>query len=156
MEPTKGKLILRELLFLLIAIALAAVAAMIQTIGKEFSGKSSSFIFSSTNYDYNILAYILGMVLFLGGLWVVYHFLVKKYMTALGEDSGIRVAFGLLAFIFSAAMLAAIVFTLFAMVGMASNLKPDWMMLFTVIGWPILTFAFMIGMMIRACRAERI
>ena len=152
MESTKAKLILRELLFLLIAVALAVASAMIQTIGKEFSGKSSSFIFSSKNYDYNVLAYLLGMVLFLGGMWVAYHFLLKKCMVALTEDGGTRVIFGVLAFLISAAMMAANAFMLFAMMGMGSSLKPDWMMLFTVIGWPIITFAFMIGMMILEIR----
>ena len=150
MQTEKGKLILREILFLLIAVALAGAFAMFQTIGKEFAGESSSFIFSSTNYDYNVLIYVLGMALFLGGLLVTYHFLLKKYMPALKEESGIRVVFGVLAFLFSVVMLAVLAFALFAMVGMAGNLKPDWMMFFTVIGWPILTFAFMIGMMIRA------
>ena len=149
MKSEKGKLILREILFLLIMIALAGVSAMIQTIGKDFAGKNSSFIFSSTNYDYNVLIYILGMVLFLGGMLVTYNFLMKKCMPVLKEESGIRVVFGLLAFLFSVVMLAVLVFTLFAMVGMAGNLKPDWMMLFTVIGWPILAFTFMIGIMIR-------
>ena len=148
----KRKLILREILFLLLAVVFAGVSAMIQTIGKEFAGNSSSFIFSSINYDYKALAYTLGMVLFFGGILVMYHFLLKKYMTALEEESGIRVVFGLMAFLFSAAMLAVIVFALFAMVGVAGNLKPDWMMLFTVIGWPIITFAFMIGMMILEMR----
>ena len=150
MKSEKGKLILREILFLLIAVALAGAFAMFQTIGKEFVGESSSFIFSSTNYDYNVLIYVLGMALFLGGLLVTYHFLLKKYMPSLKEESSIRVAFGLLAFLFSVVMLAVLAFALFAMVGMAGNLKPDWMMFFTVIGWPILTFTFMIGMMIRA------
>lgn len=150
MQTEKGKLILREILFLLIAVALAGAFAMFQTIGKEFAGESSSFIFSSTNYDYNVLFYVLGMVLFLGGLLVTYHFLLKKYMPALKEESGILVVFGVLAFLFSVVMLAVLAFALFAMVGMAGNLKPDWMMFFTVIGWPILTFTFMIGMMIRA------
>ena len=154
MKSEKGKLILREILFLLIAVALAGAFAMFQTIGKEFAGESSSFIFSSTNYDYNVLIYVLGVTLFLGGLLVTYHFLLKKYMPALKEESGIRVAFGLLAFLFSVVMLAVLAFALFAMVGMAGNLKPDWMMLFTVIGWPILTFAFMIGTMIRARREK--
>lgn len=150
MQTEKGKLILREILFLLIAVALAGAFAMFQTIGKEFAGESSSFIFSSTNYDYNVLIYVLGMALFLGSLLVTYHFLLKKYMPALKEESGIRVVFGVLAFLFSVVMLAVLAFALFAMVGMAGNLKPDWMMFFTVIGWPILTFTFMIGMMIRA------
>ena len=150
MQTEKGKLILREILFLLIAVALAGAFAMFQTIGKEFAGESSSFIFSSTNYDYNVLIYVLGVTLFLGGLLVTYHFLLKKYMPALKEESGIRVVFGVLAFLFSVVMLAVLAFALFAMVGMAGNLKPDWMMFLTVIGWPILTFTFMIGMMIRA------
>ena len=150
MLTEKGKLILREILFLLIMIALAGVSAMIQTIGKEFAGESSSFIFSSTNYDYNVLIYVLGMALFLGGLLVTYHFLLKKYMPALKEESGIRVVFGVLAFLFSVVMLAVLAFALFAMVGMTGNLKPEWMMFFTVIGWPILTFTFMIGMFVLA------
>ena len=150
MKSEKGKLILREILFLLIMIALAGVSAMIQTIGKDFAGKSSSFIFSSTNYDYNVLIYILGMVLFLGGMLVTYNFLMKKCMPVVKEESGIRVVFGLLAFFFSVTMVATNALALFAMVGMAGNLKPDWMMFFTVLGWPVLTFAFMIGMMIRA------
>lgn len=154
MKSTKGKLILREILFLLITVALAAVAAMIQTIGKEFSGKSSSFIFSSENFDYNAPVYLLGMLLFFGGMWVAYHFLMRKYMTALKEDGGICVVFGILAFLFSAAMIAAHAFVLYAMVGTGVNLKPDWMMLFTVIGWPVITFAFMIGTMIRARREK--
>ena len=150
MQTEKGKLILREILFLLIAVALAGAFAMFQTIGKEFAGESSSFIFSSTNYDYNVLIYVLGMALFLGGLLVTYHFLLKKYMQALKEESGIRVVFGVLAFLFSVVMLAVLAFALFAMVGMAGNLKPEWMMFFTVIGWPILTFTFMIGMFVLA------
>ena len=150
MKSEKGKLILREILFLLIMIALAGVSAMIQTIGKDFAGKSSSFIFSSTNYDYNVLIYILGMAVFLGGMLVTYYFLLKKHMPVLKEESGIRVAFGLLTFFFSVTMVATNALALFAMVGMAGNLKPDWMMFFTVLGWPVLTFSFMIGMMIRA------
>ena len=114
--------------------------------------ESSSFIFSSINYDYNVWIYILGIVLFLSGVLVMYHCLLKKYITALKEDNGIRVVFGILAFLLSAGMVAVLAFSLFAMVGMSGNLKPDWMMLFTVIGWPILTFLFLIVMMIREIR----
>ena len=150
MKSEKRKLIFREILFLLIVVALAGMAAMIQTIGKEFAGNNSSFIFSSANYDYNVLIYNLGMAVFLGGMLVTYSFLLNKHMPVLKEESGIRVAFGLLAFFFSVTMVATNALALFAMVGMAGNLKPDWMMFFTVLGWPVLTFAFMIGMMIRA------
>lgn len=154
MKMEKGHLILGEILFFLITVALASLAAMIQTVGKEFAGENSSFIFTSQNYHYNVPIYILGMALFFGGMVVAYHFLLKKYMKAMKDEPGIRVLFGLLGFLFSAAMLAAVAFSLYARMGMASNLKPEWMMFFTVIGWPAITFVFIIGMMIRACRAH--
>ena len=49
-------------------------------------------------------------------------------------------------------MLAVFVLELYAFLGMSNNLRPEWMMQFTIFGWPLLTFLFILAMMAFSCR----
>jgi hypothetical protein len=41
-------------------------------------------------------------------------------------------------------MLAAIIFCLFLMTGLTDNMRPEWMLFMTALGWPIFTLVFLI------------
>ena len=155
MTREKWKLIGWECLFLLICIILGCVAMGLQTIGKEYIGDHSSFIFSGHDYNYNVPAYVLGLIFFIGLSLLAYHLILRKKMVLLREgDMSLRFWFSVLAFLFAALMLGAFVYEMFAFVGLSNNLKPSWMFILTGFGWPGLTFFFMIIMMIRVGRIK--
>ena len=60
------KMIGSEALYLLATVIVAALAALLQTVGRTYEGKYSGFLFTGDEYSYNILFYILGIVLFVG------------------------------------------------------------------------------------------
>jgi len=132
-------------LYLTGAIAAAAVSSLLQTVGRTYLGDYSSFIWSGSEYSYNAIFYILGIILFVGSLVLGYRYFLKKWIVPFRDQSiPVRIVFIVLALLFSILMLAAVVFALFTVVGMNDNMRPEILMVITVLGWPILTFVFLL------------
>ena len=88
---------------------------------------------------------MLGMALFIGFMVAGYKFFLKERIIEL-KQSGIalKIIFSVIAVIFSILMLAAIIFCLFLMAGLTDNMRPEWMLFMTALGWPIFTLVFLI------------
>ena len=149
------KVIGAEALYLLTSAIVAGLAALIQMIGRTYEGDYSSFIWSGSNYRYNALFYIIGLVLFVGFMIAGYKLFLHKMIIYLSQ-SGIvlKILFFSIALIFSIAVLAIIVMCYFLITGLTDNLKPEFMAQVTGLGWPIFTLVFMIVIGIRNCRKD--
>lgn len=153
----KLKMFGAEAIYLIAATMVAALAAAIQTVGRTYIGDYSSFIWAGSDYSYNYFFYALGLILFLGSIFAGYKFFLEKRITLL-RDSGIavRIIFPLIAAVFAILMLAAMVFTLFLIVGLNDNIRPTALMDVTGFGWPIFTLVFMLTIEIREIKRNYI
>ena len=134
-----------EVLYLLASIIVAGLSALLQTVGRSYEGDYSSFIWSGSEYRYNPFFYVLGLALFVGFMIAGYIFFLKKRIHHLNEKGIIaKIFFWGIAVIFSLLMLAAIAFSLFLVVGMNDNMRPEWMLNMTGYGWPVFCLVFMI------------
>ncbi len=139
------KIIGAEALYLLASAVVAGIAALVQLIGRTYEGDYSSFIFSGSNYRYNMFFYIIGLVLFIGFMIAGYGFFLQKRIGSLGQVvTGLKILFFAVAFLFAIVMLAAIVFCLFLVVGLNDNMRPEILFQVTGVGWPIFCLIFMI------------
>lgn len=139
------KILGSEALYLLATVIVAGLAALLQTLGRTYEGKYSGFLFTGDEYSYNILFYILGIVIFVGFMVLGYRFFLSKRLTELYRTgAAIKIFFFVVAVLFALLMLAAIVFCLFLLLGMNDNMRPVWMENITGFGWPIFSLAFML------------
>ena len=155
MDKTKTslKVIGSEALYLLASAVVAGLASLIQMVGRKYEGDYSSFIWSGSNYRYNILFYIIGLVLFVGFMVAGYKLFLQKKITNLSQSGVVlKVLFFAIALIFSIAVLAVIVLCYFLTTGLTDNMKPDIMAQITGIGWPVFHLVFMIVIGILNCR----
>ena len=139
------KMLGAEVLYLLVSVIIAGLATLLQIVGRTYEGDHSSFIWSGSDYRYNPLFYMLGMALFIGFMVAGYKFFLKERIIEL-KQSGIelKIIFSVIAVIFSILMLAAIILCLFLMTGLTDNMRPEWMLFMTALGWPIFTLVFLI------------
>lgn len=147
------KVIGAEAIYLLISIAVAGIAALIQIIGRTYEGDYSSFIFSGRNYRYNGLFYAIGLLLFLSFMIAGYWFFLQKRISGIGQaGAGLRVAFFIVAFIFALVTLAVLVLCYFLVTGLNDNMKPEVLFLITWFGWPVFSLVFMVVVEVRNCK----
>ena len=134
-----------EVLYLSASVIVAGLATLLQTVGRTFNGSYSGFFMSGDEYSYNILFYILGIVLFVGFMVTGYRFFLGKRISDLYRMGlSAKIIFIVIAAVFALLMLAAIVFCLFLRVGMTDNMRPLWLENITAFGWPIFSLVFMI------------
>ncbi len=155
MDKTKTglKVIGSEALYLLASAVVAGLASLIQMVGRTYEGDYSSFIWSGSNYRYNIFFYIIGLVLFAGFMIVGYKLFLQKRIQSLNKSGVVlKILFFVIALIFSLAVLAVLVMCYFMIIGLTDNMKPDIMAQITGIGWPIFHLVFMIVIGILNCR----
>ena len=127
-----------EALYLLATVIVAGISALIQMIGRTYSGDYSSFI-------YNPILYFFGLVIFIGFMLGGYVFFLKKKITGLSEPGLLpRILFPVIAAIFSLLIIAAVVVCEVLILGMNDNMRPEAMFVLTNFGWAILCFGFMI------------
>lgn len=69
------KLLLYESIMMMVLTIAACIAVLIQMLFGVKTGTDSSFFFSSTYYDYNLLMYILGLVIY----FFVMIIIIKKF-----------------------------------------------------------------------------
>ena len=71
------KVIGAEALYLLTSAIVAGLAALIQMIGRTYDGDYSSFIWSGSNYRYNVFFYVIGLALFVGFIIAGYKYFLR-------------------------------------------------------------------------------
>lgn len=130
------------ILYMVLLIPIACLCEYIQTLGKTFIGNYSSFITSGDNFEYNYLMYVVGFVIYAGAVYILYRLMKKR--VDITVFSGAE-KFGAVAVVlfFGILMFAAMIFVLFLMFGMTSNINPEALLWITVAGWPVGTMIFL-------------
>lgn len=147
------KIIGAEALYLLASAVVAGIAALIQMIGRTYEGDYSGFIFSGSNYRYNVFFYIIGFVLFIGFMIAGYVVFLRKKIRSLRQCGlALKIMFPVVALFMALAMLAMIVLGHFMITGLNDNMRPAVMFLITAYGWPAFSLVFMIVVEIQSCR----
>lgn len=133
-----------EALYLLAMVIVACISSLMQLVGRKYVGEYSSFIFSGNNYEYNIFFYFLGLAVFIGLMFILYKYFLNKKISGLSSaEIGVKVVFPIIALLFSALMLIAILVILIVVSGF-DNMLPESMFEFTLFGWPIICMVYMI------------
>lgn len=147
------KIIGAEALYLLATSVVAGIAALIQIVGRTYEGDYSSFIWSGSNYKYNVFFYIIGLALFVGFMFTGYKMFLQKRISNISQ-SGIvvKILFPVVALVFALVVLAIIVLIYLLITGLTDNMKPDIMFQITGFGWPIFCLVFMIVIEVLNCR----
>lgn len=152
----KLKLLGMEVLYSLIGTAIALIAYTMQQVGREHIGNHSSFIFAGEDYQYHPIAYLTGIVVFVGTLAFLYRFLLREKTDLLKEKGiALKLIWVVIALFFALAQLLGLAATAFMILGFGDNMTPDWLFLLTHFGWPIGYFGFMTGIMIMKVRDQR-
>lgn len=142
---TNLKILGTEALYLLLAVIVAGLSALIQMIGRKYAGHYSSFIFSGSDYEYNPILYFLGLAIFIGFMIAGYVFFLKKRISGLSEaDPLTKTLFPVIAAIFSLLIIAAVVVCEVLILGMNFNMYPEAMFVITNFGWAVFCMGFMI------------
>lgn len=145
-----------ECLFLLFACMIAALSCMIQCIGRNFLTDYSSFIFSGSIYKYNLVFYILGLIVFISSIFSVDKMFFRKKISFLGEPGLPRkIVWGVIAALFGVIMIIALAASLFLILGLNDNMRPEILSNITGFGWPIFTFLYMTYIAISESRNNR-
>ena len=123
----------------------ACIAVLIQMLFGVKTGTDSSFFFSSTYYDYNLLMYILGLVIY----FFVMIIIIKKFGGKLDLIKKLGNAYKVMVCGF--AMFAFLGLLHFLVLGMTISYKPEILCLFSFVGLPVIT-ALSIGfVLIKLC-----
>ena len=133
-----------EIIYLLTTLIVAAGSFLIQLIGRSYSGECGFFIFDGSEYTYNIIFYNLGMVVYIAFMIAGYKFFLKKRIAGLsGPRIVVKIVFPIIALIFAVLMFILLLIVAL-MVLEFDNMKPISMFEFTLFGWPVIFFVFMI------------
>ena len=147
------KIIGAEAIYMFASAVVAGIAALIQMIGRTYEGDYSGFIFSGSNYRYNLFFYIIGLVLFIGFMIAGYRFFLQKRIRSLGQaGTGLKILFFAVALLFAIVMLAVLVFCSFLVAGLNDNIRPKILFQITGFGWPLFCLIFLITAGVRNCR----
>ena len=144
------KLLGMECLYLLTVIIAAGLSGLVQFIGRKYIGSHSSFIFSGSDYKYNAFAYLAGILLFAGYIFLTHKKLVNKHEGKISEFTWqLKLILILLMLLFCVAMFFCFAMEFFLILGFGDNIEPNILLLVTAIGWPIATAIYMSVIVIR-------
>lgn len=133
-----------EIIYLLTTIVVACISSLIQLIGRAYEGEYSSFIFSGSEYTYSYFFYFLGMGVYIGFMIVWYKYFLKKRIIGLsGPGIADKIVFLIIALVFSVLMLFALFISALYVLEF-DNMNPDYFLGFTLFGWPVFCFVFMV------------
>ena len=127
-------------LYMVLTVLSAGLCFFIQTLGKEFLGQWSGFLFAGDSFRYNYVMYVIGLAVFCTSLSLMYKYIVQKKLETYSIN---KVAAVIVVIIMCIVMFAALVFESFVILGMNSSLKPEVLFYITVIGWPMGTMIYM-------------
>ena len=139
------RLMAKESLYMLLLILVSCGAALLQTVHKKYAGTYSSFIFSGTNYQYNPFMYIVGIFVFVLAAFVLYvKILGKDHSLICNLNIPLRIVTWLVLILWGIVMVLAEFLSIICFVlGLSGNLLPESTMIFTVLGWPVITLIFL-------------
>ena len=144
-NKTFFKIVIMECIFMLVSIVVACLAALVQLVGKTYMETYSSYIFRLDVYRYNTFAYIGGILIYFVYLWFAYKKILGKYITLMMDYNNVcKVFFGIVCGVFLFAMFIALVMVMFVTLGLSRDMRPEYLMFATYIGWPVVTL-FLIG-----------
>lgn len=128
----------RGSLFMILAVIINGAACWAQLLGKTPIGHSSGIIFSGTVYQYYWPAYIGGIIIYWGLLAVSYKKLMMKHTLQL---TTYIIPLRIVAWITYALWTPVMAFTQITVVflgvgGLGGNIKPEFMVEISAIGWP--------------------
>ena len=127
-------------LYMVLTVLSAGLCFFIQTLGKEFLGQWSGFLFAGDSFRYNYVMYVIGLAVFCTSLSLMYKHIVQKKLETYSIN---KVAAVIVVILMCIVMFAALLFESFVILGMNSSLKPEVLFYITVIGWPIGTMIYM-------------
>ena len=143
----QGKIFFRligyESLYMLLATLAACGSALLQTLFKRFAYHYSSFIFSGSNYYYNVFMYILGIVIYFSAAYFLYKKYRERFESVTELNILLRIAAWIVFLLWGFIMMISELMVLFALVlGLTNNLIPEILLYISIIGWPIVTVVF--------------
>ena len=144
-----------ECLYLLTLIVTALLAGLVQFIGRKYIGSHSGFLFSGSDYRYNVFAYLAGILLFAGYIFLSYKKFVKKHEEKIAEFTWqFKLILILVMLLFCVAMFFCLVMESFLILGLGDDMEPYNLLLVTGIGWPAATAVYISVIMIRNWKAD--
>ena len=147
-----GNFIGKEVIYIVFMAAVSAVTEFIQMIFAIDTGEIDTGLFGGTIYEYNLIFYILGIVIyFTAMIWGYKHFL-KQEMEKVKELklwAKILFYFVIALYVFITKMEELCVFMAFWVIKDSLNLEPDILSAFLMFGWPVVFFVFMTAMFIK-------
>ena len=127
-------------LYMVLTVLSAGLCFFIQTLGKEFLGQWSGFLFAGDSFRYNYVMYVIGLAIFCTSLILMYKYIVQKKLETYSIN---KVAAVIVVILMCIVMFAALVFVSFVILGMNSSLKPEVLFYITIFGWPMGTMIYM-------------
>lgn len=127
-------------LYMVLTVLSAGLCFFIQTLGKEFLGQWSGFLFAGDSFRYNYVMYVIGLAVFCTSLSLMYKYIVQKKLETYSIN---KVAAVIVVILMCIVMFAALVFESFVILGMNSSLKPEVLFYITIFGLPIGTMIYM-------------
>lgn len=135
-----AKIIGKESLFMLFVTVIACISGGIQFLGRKYVRSSSGIIFSGDVYRYNYFMYIIGLIVYFIVFILVYRKYIEKYVLEIREEkTGTKILICLVCIFFAFVMFFALVFCMFAILGLGDDMIPGILMTITGIGWPAVT-----------------
>lgn len=146
-----------ELLTLVIITLIACGACKLQFLGRYHVGERGGMIWNTNLYSYNALAYIAGLVLFLGLSFFVYNQLLKKQIAKLVEfNIWLRLLIILIGAACCFGMLFAILIVVLYELGLAGDMVPGILIEITMVGWPVIVALFLAGDVLRKIKKKAV
>lgn len=139
-------IVAKESLYMLLLSGVACGAALVQTLFRKYVGDYSSFIFSGSNYQYNYFMYFLGAAIY---FFCVVFFYKKLLAQDFKNITKIRILYRIICWIVLIFWLVMVIIAeflglFFLVLGMTTNLQPEAFMVFSLVGWPGITFLFLV------------
>ena len=145
MNQSNWKFLGVDCLYLLSCVIVSTAGAAIQLIGREYVGEWSSLLADGETYSYRFFAYVFGLIIYISYLIVSYRkFYSGKHLLLSHASIMCKALHIVIAFIFAVIMLAAMMLIIDHFMGLNVNMIPQWMMLWTVFGWPLILLLYMV------------
>ena len=144
----KLKLLGAEFLFMLCVIIVSAFSGTLQFACRGTGENYRGILFAGTIYRYNILTYILGVVMFAAFVYYAYIKYFKNVVRSFRkEGSFMKFFYVVIALITSFLMFAAMIGCDLFMLGLNDEIRPEALFYLTGFGWPVFILVFMLAVL---------
>lgn len=140
-----------ESLFMLLATVIGCGTILLQFLGMKETGNVSGSIWTVYEYSYNLFFYIAGILIFWALTILLYTHKIKAATERLTEyNIFLRIIFCFILLILAFIMYIAFIIAAVARLGLNKNIYPELMLWFSVAGWPLFLFLYVVSDMIIA------